>query len=107
VTRLPLILGLVLLALGTLVVCVNVYTSFLRYPLHRLRGGTRADFRWVSGFPLVGILLLGLAAMCLGNDYPAVAWTALAVAALDTSGPHWLAGIMLYALLSKRRKAKG
>jgi hypothetical protein len=104
VTRLPLILGLLFLALGTLLVWVNVYTSFVRYPLHRLRGGTREDFRWVSGVPLVGIFVLMLAVICFGRQYLALTWTAIVIAALDTSGPHWLAGFLLFNLLFQRRK---
>lgn len=103
---LPLLIALPLLALGTLIVAVNVYTSFLRYPLHRLRGGTRDDFRFVSGVPLVGSLLLCLAAACLG-PWPALAWTALALCLLDTSGPHFLAAFLLYTLLFRRQPKRG
>jgi len=80
---LPLILGVVLFGLGTLVTGVNVYTSFIRYPLHRWRGGTRDDFRWVSGIPLVGSLFLWLAALFLVAQ-PVLAWAALVMSLFDT-----------------------
>jgi hypothetical protein len=97
-------LGLAFLAVGGLVASVNFYTSFLRYPLHRWRGGTRANFRWVSGFPLVGIACLLLAAACL-RDHPELMWMALVLALLDTSGPHWLAANLIYTLV--RRPQQG
>jgi hypothetical protein len=100
---LPLILGLALLATGALVACVNFYTSFVRYPLHRLRGGTREDFRWVSGIPLVGIVCLLIAAACL-NAHPVLMWTAVAFALLDTSGPQWLAASLIYTLLRRPQR---
>jgi hypothetical protein len=94
----PLIVGLAFFAVGAVVACVNFYTSFLRYPLHRWRGGTRDDFRWVSGFPIVGILCLLFAAACL-SAHPLLMWTALALALLDTSGPHWVAAGLIYTLV--------
>src|SRR5436190_7076625 len=99
----PLILGLALLAVGGLVSGVNFYTSFVRYPLHRWRGGTREDFRWVSGFPIVGIVCLLFAAACL-SGYPVLMWTALVLALLDTSGPQWLAVNLIYTLLRRPQR---
>jgi hypothetical protein len=102
----PVTIGLTLFGVGALVACLNFYTSFLRYPLHRWRGGTRADFRWVSGFPLVGIVCLLLAAGCL-RDHPILMGTALVLALLDTSGPHWLAASMICTLVRRRRASRG
>jgi hypothetical protein len=99
---LTLIFGLILLVLGTLIVWANFYTSFIRYPLHLRRGGTRENFRWVSGIPLVGVLLLCLAILCLAN-HPALVRTAIVIALLDTSGPHWLIGMLIYTLLFRPR----
>ena len=50
--------GYVLFAIGGLISCVNFYLSFLRYPVHRLLGGTKEDYHWVSGFPLFGTLTI-------------------------------------------------
>jgi hypothetical protein len=96
------IIGLALLGLGTLVTCVNVYTSFIRYPLHRWRGGTRGDFRWVSGLPVVGSAFLWLAALWLARQ-PALMWTALVISLFDTGGLHWFAGTMIYMTVFRRR----
>lgn len=99
----PLIIGLVLFGLGTLITCVNVYTSFIRYPLHRWRGGTRDDFRWISGLPIFGSLFLWLAALALIH-HPVLMWTALITSLFDTGGLHWFAGTMIYTALFRRGK---
>ena len=91
----PLTVVVALFGLGTLITCVNVYTSFIRYPLHRWRGGTADDFRWISGFPLFGSLFLWLAALLL-IPWPVLMWTALVISLLDTGGLHWFAGTMIY-----------
>jgi hypothetical protein len=91
----PLVIGLVLFGLGTLITSVNVYTSFIRYPLHRWRGGTHEDFKWISGFPIFGSLFLWLAALALIH-YPVLVWVALFVSLFDTGGLHWFAGTMVY-----------
>jgi hypothetical protein len=97
-----LIIGCTFLALGTVVASINFYTSFVRYPLHRWRGGSRADFRWISGFPLVGSLFLWLAVLCLTSQ-PTLMWTAIIIFLFDTGGPHWFAIMMIYMLLKPRR----
>jgi hypothetical protein len=102
VPLLPTIIGLPLLGAGTIVTFVNVYTSFIRFPLHRWRGGTRNDFRWVSGFPLVGAGFMWLAALALIRQ-PVLMWTTVVVSLFDTGGPHWLAGTMIYMTLVRQR----
>ena len=99
---LPTVIGLALFVVGTLVTCVNFYTSLIRYPLHRWRGGARDHFRWVSGFPLVGSLFLWLAALFLVRR-PVLTWAALGISLFDTGGFHWLAGMMFYMTFCRRR----
>jgi hypothetical protein len=98
-----LFLGLGLLGLGTLVTWINVYTSFIRYPLHRWRGGTRENFQWVSGAPFVGSMMLWSAAFLLVG-HPVLIWTALIISLFDTGGPHWLVGTMTYMTFFRRRR---
>ena len=84
--------GYGLLALGGFVCALNFYLTFLRYPLHRLRG---QPFRWVSGFPLVGSLFV---VPCLWW-LPLLSWAfwlAVVLAVLDTGGLHWFAGVLLW-----------
>jgi hypothetical protein len=99
---LPVAIGLALFAVGGLVAWVNFYTSFIQYPLHRWRGGTRADFRGASGFPIVGLMCLLLAAFCLG-DHRVLMWSALVVALFDTSGPQWVILALIYTLVRRRK----
>ncbi|MGN6366811.1 MAG: hypothetical protein ACTHN5_00840 [Phycisphaerae bacterium] len=101
-----LLIGLTCLTLGTLITAINFYTSFLRYPLHRRRGGTRENFRFISGFPLLGSFLLFLALLFLSH-HPPLQWTALAIALLDAGGPHWLIATLLYMLLFGKRTNTG
>jgi hypothetical protein len=55
-------LGYSLFGLGSLVSLTNFYLSLLRYPLFILRGRSRDEYRHISGFPMVGMLVLfGLA----------------------------------------------
>jgi len=99
------IIALALCALGTLITCVNFYLTWIRYPLHRWRGGTRENYRWVSGFPLVGSLFLWIGAVLLVRE-PMLMWLAVAISLLDTAGLHWFAGTMLYMWLFHRRSRK-
>jgi hypothetical protein len=101
---LPLVVGLILFALGAYVSLFNFYAGVLRYPIHRLRGGTRENFPNVSFIPIIGILLLLFAAAAL-KDHRALMWTALTIAALDTSGPHWLITALILHLVRKRDRA--
>lgn len=54
--------GYPLFVLGALVCVCNFYLSFLRYPLFVLRGGSRDQYRRISGLPMAGMFVLfGLA----------------------------------------------
>ena len=83
------IVGWILFGFGALFVGVNFYTSLLRYPLHRLRGGTSEDFRWVSGTPLLGVLVVPGVALLPASSTMGV--TGLALVLLDFGGLHWFA----------------
>jgi len=49
-----------ILILGGLTCCLNFYLSVPRYLLHKFRGGKEEDYKWVSGIPVVGSLLVAL-----------------------------------------------
>lgn len=87
-----------LFGLGAYVCCLNFYLSFLRYPLCKLSG---RECRWVSGFPLVGSLLVVLAGVVF-HDAPVFFWGGMVIALLDTGGLHWLVGTMLWMYLFHR-----
>lgn len=86
--------------LGAFVTCLNFYLSFIRYPLHRARGGTRETFQWMSGFPVVGSLLLWIGAAFL-YQWPAIMWSAIILSLFDTGGIHWFIVVMLLQSLKK------
>ncbi len=84
--------GIVLFALGAFLTLSNVYLSFLRYPIHLARGGTRETYRWVSGIPVLGSLLLWISICLLPSTR--LKWLACLLSIFDTGGIHWFLGTM-------------
>ncbi len=84
--------GVILFALGALLTLSNVYLSFLHYPIHLVRGGTRDTYRWVSGIPLFGSLLLWISIGLLPST--GLQWVAGILSIFDTGGIHWLIGTL-------------
>jgi hypothetical protein len=84
--------GVILFALGAFVTLANVYFSFLRYPIHRARGGTPETYRWVSGIPLFGSLFLWISIFLLPSA--SLLWIAGILSIFDTGGIHWLIGMI-------------
>jgi len=86
-------MGWALLAAGGCICALNFYLSFLRYLLFLARGGSREDYRFVSGFPLVGSLFVVIAwAVWLRPRHSLVVDCVAAVLVLiDTGGVHWFA----------------
>jgi hypothetical protein len=76
------------LAVAAVVALVNVYTSFVRAWLFRRRPGSLAEFRFISGWPLVGTLAT-CAALGLSFGERITAVIALALLLLDTGGTPW------------------
>ena len=74
---------------------LNFYLSFLRYPVHRLRGLPKESYRWVSGIPLFGSAFVALSLLCLYSS-SAVLLAGIVLIAIDTGGIHWFAGTMIY-----------
>jgi hypothetical protein len=85
----------ILLILGGFICCLNLYLSVPRYLLHKYRGGKKEDYNWISGIPVVGSLLVALSLLVFWQ----INWI-LAVSVIffliDTGGPHWFAGTMIY-----------
>ncbi len=94
-----------LLGLGGAICAVNAYVSFLRYPIHRLRGRTPEEIRRVSGFPVVGSLLVVVSLIGLWDD-AAARTVGLALILIDTGGLHWFAGVMVYQWLVRARSER-
>ncbi|HEY7314040.1 MAG TPA: hypothetical protein VH643_32115 [Gemmataceae bacterium] len=87
-----LILGYTLFTVGALVSALNFYLSVLRYPLFRVFGW---EYRWISGVPLIGSLLLAAASLLFWG-LPLWFWVCLGMAVVDTGGPHWFVGSILW-----------
>lgn len=85
----------VILVLGGFICCLNFYLSFPRYLLHKYRGGKKEDNKWISGFPLVGSLLVALSLLASWQS----TWilvVSVTLILIDTGGLHWFAGTMIY-----------
>lgn len=80
---------------GGLLCLTNFYLSFLRYPLHRLRGLSRESYCWVSGMPLFGSLFVGLSLVDL-HSLRGMLPVAIMLIVIDTGGIHWFVGSMIY-----------
>ena len=93
-----------LLITGGLLCCLNFYLSFLRYPIHRLTGHKKEDYKWTSGIPLFGSLFVALSLLSFWR----VSWVlvlSLILIVIDTGGIHWFLGVMLYQEILKKNKA--
>lgn len=90
-----------LYALGALFCGLNFYLSFLRVPLLARRGVPREEVRNVTGAPLLGTLFV-FAGLGATHDVPGLLPLGIVLILIDTGGPHWFAGIMLYQALRGR-----
>ena len=84
---------------------MNLYLSFLRYPIHRLRGGTRENYKHVSGLPLFGSLFVALSLLKF-YSHPILLAIAVILILIDTAGLHWFLGTMFYYYAIRKRKVK-
>jgi hypothetical protein len=99
-------LAWVALVLGAVLCLTNFYLSFLRYPVHRLRGLPRASYRWESGIPLFGSLLVALSLLGL-HSLSGILPAAIVLMVIDTGGIHWFAGVMIYQFVHEKRQKNG
>ena len=89
--------------LGAFVCLLNFYLSFLRYHVHRLRRLTPQSYRWVSGLPMIGSLLVGLSLFGL-HSRPVLVALAIASILIDTAGPVWFVGVQIYQSVHKKNR---
>jgi hypothetical protein len=97
------ILACCLFVVGAFMSILNFHLSFVRPLICRLR---RRECRFISGFPLLGSLLLVISFFCFPAEQ-AMRWVALAIALFDTGGIHWFGGTMLYHSLRGRQVQSG
>lgn len=92
--------SIILLSVGVFISVINFYLSYLRYPLHVIRGGGKDDYKWVSGFPLAGTLFIVLALVLDGLERPIILYVGLFALLIDTGGVIWLIGQGVYLRVS-------
>ncbi len=85
----------VALLVGGALCLLNFYLSWLRYLSHRLRRRSKESYRFASGVPLAGSLLVALSMFGL-RSAAAVLPVAIALIVIDTGGIHWLLGSQMY-----------
>ena len=81
-------IGFALVALGTMFATLNLYLSFGRWFLYRLRHGSADGYRHISGFPVIGTILVGGGGLVSFGSVP-VAVLGLIAMVLDTGGTLW------------------
>jgi hypothetical protein len=97
-----LIAAIVLLVASVYFAMNNFYVSWLRYPLHR-RFHPDEPYRFVSGIPLVGFILLCFSASVFAhtNVHVPYVWMTV-VSALDTGNPLWIVPGLLIGLIKPK-----
>lgn len=94
---------IIFLSLGVFISLLNFYLSFIRYPLHIFRGGTKENFQWVSGFPFVGTLFIVLALLLDGFERPLLIYVGTFALFIDTGGIVWMLGQLTYSWFAGRK----
>ncbi len=89
------IIAYMLFGLGGFFCLLNFYLSFLRYPIYRLAGGDKQEYKWVSGAPALGSLFVGFSLISpYTTNWMLISGVALIL--IDTGGLHWFLAIMFY-----------
>lgn len=94
----------VLFVIGGALCLTNFYLSFLRYPVHRLRGGNADTHRSVSGIPLFGSILVAIS-LVPSSMHGWWLTAGLLLIAVDTGGLHWFAAVMIWRSLRDRTRS--
>lgn len=90
--------------LGGLISSLNFYLSFLRYPLHRMRGGKSEGYRWVSGIPLLGSFFVAVSLLRFWQS-PWLFAMAVVLILIDTGGFHWFLCVLFWQeVLDKKNR---
>lgn len=86
--------AIVIFLMGASICTLNFYLSFLRRPPLERRKAAQQAVRNVSGFPLVGSLMVAISLLMLKDTQWLLA-AGLPLIAIDTGGVHWFLGMML------------
>ena len=80
--------GWIAIGIAAVIALLNFYLSFVRYRIHRFRGGSADACRFVSGIPGLGSVALLAGALLIPSSWSALGVIAV-IALLDTAGLPW------------------
>ena len=80
--------GMAVMIAAGLIALLNFYLSFVRGQLYLKRHGSHDGYRHISGFPLIGTVLVVIGAALGFGDVP-TAVLGLIVMSVDTGGSVW------------------
>ena len=86
--RLSLPGGMAVMIVAAFIGTLNFYLSFLRGYFYLRRHGSADGYRHVSGFPMIGTVLVSIGATLAFGDIP-TALLGLVVMSADTGGSVW------------------
>ncbi|MBA7534308.1 hypothetical protein ES705_26554 [subsurface metagenome] len=96
------IIAYILFSLGGFFCILNFYLSFLRYPLYRLSGGDKKEYKWVSGAPLLGSLFVGFSLLPHYDTKWMLILGSIFIL-IDTGGLHWFLATMFYYVIFRKK----
>jgi hypothetical protein len=97
----------VLAVVGLVLSLINFYLSFIRRLLFNALGKA-TQYKWASGIPLIGSLLLWVSSVGYYLQGKTIlSCISIAASLLDTGGIHWFIGSMLYHALKKKEMQSG
>lgn len=85
----------VLFALFGYFCLINFYLSFLRYPIYIWRGHPKESYRFISGIPILGSLVVYFLLRHMDMP-PVMQYVAIGLIAIDTGGIHWAVVSLIY-----------
>ena len=90
--------------IGAWLCAMNFFLSFLRYPLHRLRGLAPESYHWVSGIPVFGSVFVALSLLQL-HVTPWLLPIGVVLILVDTGGIHWFIGVQIFHALHGKKNS--
>ena len=95
------VIGWALFVAGAVVCVGNAYLAILRYPIHRLRGGSKETYSPITGWPLIGIFAVWLGVVGIDGALWIIP-TAVILTGIDLLCSHLFASVPLF---NKKRNA--
>ena len=77
-----------ILGAGLFVTVINVYTSWIRPIIYKIRFGSYDGFKFVSGYPIIGTVIGIVALVLCGSNWLTI-FAVLVIFTLDTGGLPW------------------